>query len=64
MLGLALGVIGVSLVVGVDHLAAQHGAGLAVTAALLGAFSFGIAMNCEDRKAASQMRTAACGRRP
>jgi len=45
MLGLVLGVIGVSLVVGVDHLTAEHGAGIAVAAALLGAFSFGIATN-------------------
>jgi len=45
MLGLVLGVLGVSLVVGVDHLTAQHGASIAIIAALLGAFSFGIATN-------------------
>jgi len=45
MLGLVLGILGVSLVVGVGHLSAQHGASLAIIAALLGAFSFGIATN-------------------
>jgi len=43
--GLGLGIIGVGLVVGVDHLAAQSGAGIAITAALLATFSFGIATN-------------------
>ena len=40
---LGLGIIGVGLVVGVDHLSAQRGAGIAVAAALLAAFSYGIA---------------------
>ncbi|MHB1332025.1 MAG: DMT family transporter [Sulfuriferula sp.] len=43
VLGLGLGIIGVGLVLGFDHLAAQRGAGIAVTAALLAAFSYGIA---------------------
>ena len=42
-LGLGLGIIGVGLVVGVDHLTAQRGAGIAIAAALLAAFSYGIA---------------------
>ncbi|MHB1176653.1 MAG: DMT family transporter [Sulfuriferula sp.] len=41
--GLMLGIIGVGLVVGFDHLTAQRGAGIAITAALLAAFSYGIA---------------------
>ncbi|MEO6145848.1 MAG: DMT family transporter, partial [Sulfuriferula sp.] len=41
--GLGLGIIGVALVVGFDHLAAQQGAGIAIAAALLAAFSYGIA---------------------
>ena len=43
--GLGLAIIGVGLVVGVDHLAGQSGAGIAITAALLAAFSYGIATN-------------------
>lgn len=42
-LGLGLGIIGVGMVVGVGHLTAQRGAGVAIAAALLAAFSFGIA---------------------
>ena len=45
VLGLALGIMGVGLVVGLDHLTAQRGAGLAIVSALLAAFSFGIATN-------------------
>lgn len=43
VLGLGLGIIGVGLVVGVDHLTAQRDAGIAIAAALLAAFSYGIA---------------------
>lgn len=42
-LGLGLGVFGVALIVGFDHLAEQHGAGLAITAVLLATFCYGIA---------------------
>ena len=45
VLGLGLGIIGVSLVVGIDHITAQHGAGLAIAAALLATFCYGIATN-------------------
>ena len=45
VLGLALGIIGVSLVVGLDHMTAQRGAGIAIAAALLAAFCYGIATN-------------------
>ncbi len=43
--GLGLGIIGVGMVVGFDHLTAQRGAGIAIAAALLAAFSYGIATN-------------------
>ena len=43
VLGLELGIISVGPVVGVDHLSAQRGAGIAIAAALLAAFSYGIA---------------------
>jgi drug/metabolite transporter (DMT)-like permease len=43
VLGLELGIISVGLVVGVDHLSAQRGAGIVIAAALLAAFSYGIA---------------------
>ena len=42
-LGLGLGIISVGPVVGVNHLSAQRGAGIAIAAALLAAFSYGIA---------------------
>jgi drug/metabolite transporter (DMT)-like permease len=45
VLGLGLGVIGVGLIVGLDHLSAQPGAGLAITAVLLATFCYGIATN-------------------
>ena len=45
VLGLGLGIIGVSLVVGIDHITAQHGAGLAIAATLLATFCYGIATN-------------------
>ena len=45
VLGLVLGVSGVGLVVGFDHLTDQLGAGIAIAAALLAAFSYGIATN-------------------
>lgn len=45
VLGLGLGIIGVGLIVGLDHLSAQRGAGTAIAAALLAAFSYGIATN-------------------
>lgn len=44
-LGLCMGVIGVALIVGFDHLAAQSGAGFAIAAALLATFCYGIATN-------------------
>jgi len=44
-LGLVLGITGVGLVVGLDHLTDQLGAGIAIVAALLAAFSYGIATN-------------------
>lgn len=45
VLGLLLGTLGVALVVGVNHLTDQHGAGIAIAAVLLAAFSYGIATN-------------------
>lgn len=45
VLGLVLGIIGVGLVVGLDHSTAQRGAGTAIAAALLAAFCYGIATN-------------------
>ena len=45
LLGLAMGIIGVGMVVGIDHLTEQRGAGIAIAAALLAAFSYGIATN-------------------
>ena len=45
VLGLLLGVAGVGLLVGADRLSLQPGAATAIVAALLGAFSFGIATN-------------------
>lgn len=45
LLGLGLGIIGVGLIVGFDHLIEQRGAGIAIAAALLAAFSYGIATN-------------------
>lgn len=45
ILGLGLGIAGVGLIVGFDHLAAQHNGGIAIAAALLAACSYGIATN-------------------
>ena len=45
VLGLGMGVIGVALIVGFDHLAAQRGAGLAIAATLLATFCYGFATN-------------------
>jgi len=41
--GLVLGTVGVALLVGFDHVAARPGAGIAVAAALLAAFSYSVA---------------------
>lgn len=41
--GLALGTLGVALLVGFDHISTQPGAGIAIAAALLGAICYGIA---------------------
>ena len=43
ILGLGLGILGVGLVVGFDHLADQRGAGIAIAAALMAACCYGIA---------------------
>lgn len=43
VLGLVLGLAGVALLVGFDHVATQAGAGLAICAGLLAAFCYGIA---------------------
>ena len=43
MLGLLLGMVGVGLLVGFDHVTTRPGAGLAITAGLLAAFCYGIA---------------------
>lgn len=45
MLGLGLGIIGVALVVGLDRVSTQAGAGSAIAAGLLAAFCFGFATN-------------------
>lgn len=42
VLGLLLGVAGVSMVVGMDHMARQQGAAFAIAAALLAAFCYGL----------------------
>lgn len=44
-LGLGMGIIGVALIVGFDHLAAQSGAGFAIAAALLATFCYAVATN-------------------
>lgn len=41
--GLALGTLGVALLVGFDHVSARPGAGIAIAAALVGAICYGIA---------------------
>ncbi|MBI3901912.1 MAG: DMT family transporter [Nitrosomonadales bacterium] len=43
VLGLGLGVVGVGVIVGLDHWAAQPGAGIAIAAALLATVCYGIA---------------------
>lgn len=43
MLGLLLGMVGVALLVGFDHVSTADGAGLAIAAGLLAAFCYGIA---------------------
>jgi len=43
MLGLALGTTGVAMLVGFDHVSSKEGAGLAIAAATLAAFSYSIA---------------------
>ena len=43
--GLGLGIIGVAIIVGFNHLAAQRDGGIAITAALIAACSYGIATN-------------------
>ena len=45
ILGLALGIIGVAMIVGLDQLSDQRGAGVAIAAVLLAAFSYGLATN-------------------
>jgi drug/metabolite transporter (DMT)-like permease len=43
VLGLVLGTLGVALLVGFDHVASKPGAGIAIAAALLAAFCYGVA---------------------
>ncbi|MYM68567.1 EamA family transporter [Pseudoduganella sp. FT55W] len=45
MLGLALGTIGVALLVGFDHVSSKPGAGIAIAAVLFASFNYGIASN-------------------
>jgi drug/metabolite transporter (DMT)-like permease len=45
MLGLCMGIGGVAMIVGFDHLAAQQGAGLAIAATLMATFCYAIATN-------------------
>ncbi len=45
VLGLGMGIIGVGLIVGFDHLAAQSGAGIAIAAALMATLCYAIATN-------------------
>ena len=52
VVGLVMGVAGVSLLVGFDPLTLQPGAGLAVAAALLGSFFYGIVTNYAKRATA------------
>ena len=43
MLGLALGTVGVALLVGFDHVSSREGAGIAIAAGVFAAFNYGIA---------------------
>ncbi|WP_373988568.1 DMT family transporter [Duganella sp. BuS-21] len=45
LLGLALGTVGVALLVGFDHVSAKPGAGIAIAAVLFASFNYGIASN-------------------
>jgi drug/metabolite transporter (DMT)-like permease len=45
LLGLALGTIGVALLVGFDHVSSKPGAGIAIAAVLFASFNYGIASN-------------------
>jgi len=53
-LGLLLGTAGVALLVGFDHVAERPGAGLAVAAALIAAFSYSVASQYTKSAAASK----------
>ena len=67
ILGLGLGVAGVTLLVGYDKIILQPGAGSAIAAALSAAFCYGIATTyVKHSKTVSffATRMAACGRRP
>ena len=57
--GLGLGIIGVAIIVGFNHLAAQHDGGIAITAALIAACSYGIATNyAKNAKSADSFSNA------
>ncbi|MTV40297.1 DMT family transporter [Duganella radicis] len=45
MIGLALGTLGVALLVGFDHVSSKPGAGIAIAAVLFASFNYGIASN-------------------
>lgn len=45
LIGLALGTIGVALLVGFDHVSTKPGAGIAIAAVLFASFNYGIASN-------------------
>jgi drug/metabolite transporter (DMT)-like permease len=45
LLGLALGTVGVALLVGFDHVSSKPGAGIAIAAVLFASFNYGIASN-------------------
>jgi len=59
LVGLSLGILGVGLVVGFDNIAVGRGAGIAIAAALLAAFSYGIATTyAKTAKSADVFSTA------
>ncbi|MHA4867470.1 DMT family transporter [Duganella sp. PWIR1] len=45
LIGLALGTVGVALLVGFDHVSSKSGAGIAIAAVLFASFNYGIASN-------------------
>ena len=61
LLGLALGTIGVALLVGFDHVSSKPGAGIAIAAVLFASFNYGIASNYAKNAKAVEPFTNAHG---